>query len=59
MDEMRAEVERMKTIEARLAAGLGAASGPEFHRRMAERLAASGEEAAANGHRLRALMAGG
>ena len=59
VDAMRAEVERLKPIEARLAAGLGPPSGPEFHRRMAERLAAAGEEIAANGHRLRALMGGG
>jgi tetratricopeptide (TPR) repeat protein len=56
---MRAEVERVKAVEARLAEGIGAASGPEYHRRMAERLAAAGEEAAAQGHRLRALTAGG
>jgi tetratricopeptide (TPR) repeat protein len=57
VNAMRAEVERMKPIEARLAAGLETASRRDFHRRMAERLAASGEEVAANGHRLRALLA--
>ena len=57
VNAMRAEVERLKAVEARLAAGLDVTSGPEYHRRMAERLAASGEEVAANGHRLRALMA--
>ena len=59
VNEMRAEVERLKPIERQLAEGLAVRSGPEFHRAMAERLAAAGEEMAANGHRLRALTAGG
>jgi tetratricopeptide (TPR) repeat protein len=59
VNETRAEVERLMAIERRLAEGLPARSGPEFHRAMAERLLAVGEEPAANGHRLRALTAGG
>jgi 4-amino-4-deoxy-L-arabinose transferase-like glycosyltransferase len=55
--EMRLEVERMKPIEARLGEGIGVSAGPEYHRQMAIRLAAAGEELAANGHRLRALTA--
>jgi hypothetical protein len=54
---MRAEVARLAPIEARLAEGIGVSAGAEYHRRMAERLAAIGEAAAANGHRLRAIAA--
>jgi tetratricopeptide (TPR) repeat protein len=57
VNEMRAEVERLRPIERRLAEGIAPPSGPEFHRRLAERLAAAGEEGAANGHLLRALTA--
>ena len=57
VNEMRAEVLRLKPIEQRLAEGLPVRSGPEYHRAMAERLLAAGEEMAANGHRLRALTA--
>jgi tetratricopeptide (TPR) repeat protein len=53
--EMRAEVARLKAIEAELANGIGAPPDPEYHRQMAARLMARGETAAANGHRLRAL----
>ena len=53
--EMRTEVERLKAIEARLADGIAAPPGPEYHRQMAARLLAAGEPAAANGHRLRAV----
>jgi tetratricopeptide (TPR) repeat protein len=55
--EMRAEVERLKAIEAQLSDGLGASSDPEYHLQMAARLMARGEEVAAQGHRLRAIMA--
>jgi tetratricopeptide (TPR) repeat protein len=56
---MRAEVARLAPIEARLAEGIGVSAGAEYHRRMAERLASIGEAPAANGHRLRAIAAGG
>jgi tetratricopeptide (TPR) repeat protein len=54
--ETRLEVERLKAIETQLSGGIGTAPDPEYHRQMAERLLARGETAAANGHRLRALM---
>ena len=55
VDEMRAEVDRLRAIESRLAAGIAAAPGtPAHHREMASRLAAAGEEDAARGHVLRA-----
>ena len=55
--EMRLEVERLRAIEAGLAEGIDTSAGPEYHRQMAARLMARGEEMAANGHRLRAAMA--
>lgn len=59
--EMAREVERLEALERRLAAaGLPARFAPgeaEYHRRMAELLAAAGEERAARGQRLRALEA--
>jgi tetratricopeptide (TPR) repeat protein len=58
VNEMRAQVERVKAIEARLGEGIGAPAGPEYHRQMADRLAAMGETLAARGHRLRAEMGG-
>ena len=58
VNEMRAEVQRVNAIEARLAEGIGVSEGPEYHRRMADRLAAMGEPLAAHGHRLRALIGG-
>jgi tetratricopeptide (TPR) repeat protein len=57
--EMREEVRRVHAIEARLAEGMTVSAGPEYHRQMAERLAAAGETLAAQGHRLRARTAGG
>ena len=59
VNEMREEVRRVHAIEARLAGGLTVTAGPEYHRQMAERLAAAGETLAARGHRLRAQTAGG
>jgi tetratricopeptide (TPR) repeat protein len=55
---LRAEVERLRAIEDRLSAGLPPVGTVEYHRALAERLRSVGEEQAANGHRLRALVAG-
>ncbi len=55
--EARAEVERVHEMEARLAAGLPPAGTADYHRALAQRLAAAGEELAAEGHRLRAQVA--
>jgi tetratricopeptide (TPR) repeat protein len=55
--QLRAEVERLRVIEDRLAAGLPPPGTAAYHRAMAERLWRVGEEQAANGHRLRALVA--
>jgi hypothetical protein len=51
---MQLEVSRLKAIEAQLSHGIGAPPDPEYHRQMAARLLARGEEVAAQGHRLRA-----
>jgi tetratricopeptide (TPR) repeat protein len=55
----RAEVERLREVEGRLAAGLPSAGTAAYHQALAQRLLAAGEERAANGHRLRALFAAG
>jgi tetratricopeptide (TPR) repeat protein len=57
--EMRAEVQRLEAVESRLREGIGVSAGAEYHRRMGDRLAAIGEQAAAQGHRLRAISTGG
>jgi tetratricopeptide (TPR) repeat protein len=56
--QARAEVERLREVESRLSAGLPPAGTAAYHRALAERLAAAGEEPAARGHLLRALTAG-
>jgi tetratricopeptide (TPR) repeat protein len=56
--EMQAEVERVHEVEGRLSQGLPPAGTAEYHAALAQRLRAVGEEAAAEGHRLRALTAG-
>ena len=56
--EMQAEVERLHEVEGRLSNGLPPAGTPAYDMALAERLRAVGEEAAAEGHRLRALTAG-
>jgi len=55
--EMQAEVERVHEVEGRLSAGLPPAGTAAYHVALAERLKAAGEDAAAEGHRLRALTA--
>ena len=55
--QTRAEVERVHEVEGRLSAGLPAAGTAAYHQALAERLAAAGEELAAEGHRLRAQVA--
>lgn len=54
---MRAEVERVAEVEKRLSAGLPPRGTAAYHRALSQRLAAAGEELAAEGHRLRALVA--
>jgi tetratricopeptide (TPR) repeat protein len=56
VEETRAELERLRAVEARLADGLPPAGTAEYHRLLAERLLAIGEQQAANGHRLRAML---
>jgi tetratricopeptide (TPR) repeat protein len=55
--QARAEVERVHEVEARLSPGLPPPGTAAYHRALAERLAAAGEELAAGGHLLRAQVA--
>jgi tetratricopeptide (TPR) repeat protein len=57
--EQRAEVERLRDVEARWSQSLPPAGPAAYHLAVAERLRAAGEPQAANGHRLRALVAEG
>jgi tetratricopeptide (TPR) repeat protein len=54
--QTRAEVERLREVEGKLSAGLPPPGTAGYHVALAERLAAAGEELAAEGHRLRAQV---
>jgi tetratricopeptide (TPR) repeat protein len=54
--QTRAEVERLGEVESRLLAGLPQGGTAAYHLALAERLAAAGEERAAEGERLRAQL---